>query len=255
MSAADAAPGSPDEQEFDEGWEFTRCPPGHVFDSSNPHAPPRRALVVIDDGLRSHNDFITRPIVSAPIHPGTFQGKPLFIANLEGAKHAAQQWPQPGRVLNLCETPLDLDCVDNRFPIPDRLPLDEADVAGWYTDTADRIHQMLDRNDWVVVNCKAGCNRSVAAVLHYLVTRGGARYAPALERLKEAKLSSARRLRFKNRYQSFDPASRTATKFSWPALCGGASTVFESVLKQKAIEQGKHAAPGQQRGAKRAAGA
>ena len=49
--------------------------------------------------------------------------------------------------------------------------------------------------------------------------------------------------------------ARTATKFSWPTLCGGASTVFEGVLKQKVLALGMHVATGQRRGAKRAAGA
>ncbi len=233
---------------FDTDCSYTRCPPGYVFDLKRGDGFIKHALTVINDGLVSRNDYVNRPIVSAPISiPG---GPPIFIANLAGAKYAVERWPQPGAVLNLCHAigrELDHPCVDGSLAVADQ-PIDvEAELhTGWFTKTAARIDALRESNDWVVVNCMGGINRSVAAVINYLIVRENMNYESAKRLVKLSKYVSAKRLNFKNRYQSFDPASKTFDKFSWPALCGGASSVFEAELKKQSREQLQN-----QRGVKR----
>jgi hypothetical protein len=76
-----------------------------------------------------------------------------------------------------------------------------------------------------------GINRSSAVIINYLMVHGNATISEAMVLLREAKLVSAKRLRLKNRYQSFDPTSKTVDLFSWPTLQGGASEVFMVSLK------------------------
>jgi len=234
----EAAPNAP--RLFDTEKIYTRCPPGYVFDHQRGEgyikrkAPaPVEVLEVPYDGNRWRNDWVTPRIVSVPIVvPGGPLKAPIFIANHAGAKHAATQWPATGAILNLCGDRLDFSCAYNDLAIPD-CPTDAAAELekGWFAKTADLIHTLREKNDWVIVNCMGGINRSSAVIINYLMVHGNATISEAMVLLREAKLVSAKRLRLKNRYQSFDPTSKTVDQFSWPTLQGGASEVFMASLK------------------------
>lgn len=188
---------------------------------------PFQILQIPDDGERSVGDFVTRPF-SAPVDNN------VYLANFEGGKYAAANWPGNGTVFNLSRTRSDDPRVNNTHAFPDESSVDEEQASKWLDDIADAIRDASKRKEWVVVNCKAGCNRSSAAVLHYMLSHTNYKsYNKALGVIKARKLSEAIRRRCKNRYQSFDPTKPTFNQFSWPTLQGGASKKFEKLIKKK----------------------
>ena len=184
-------------------------------------------LEMTDDGGRSSNDFITRPI-SANIHANVYQ------ANRTGAIAALAAWPLRGRVLNLCNDKIEDPAgrVDNELAIEDSAAMQVGDAARFLRATADRIETLAREAEWVVVNCQAGVNRSSGALLAWLLRHRTTRLGPATAALKAKKLKAATRLRFKNRFQSFAIGHRTERAFSWPTLAGRSAPVLERALAE-----------------------
>ena len=176
-------------------------------------------MQIADDGCRSRNDFVTRPIATEVVDG-------VFISNLAGAKEALAQW-EGVQVLNLCMEPL--GGADNGHSIEDSKTMSRVDAAVFVKAGADRLDKMR-RESAVVVNCHAGINRSSAVVAYWLIRHRRMSAKAALALIKKKKAAEARRLRFKNRFQSFTKAA-SVDKFSWPTLVGGASPQFRAVLE------------------------
>lgn len=176
-------------------------------------------MQIADDGGRSWNDFVSRPIATEVVDG-------VFISNLAGAKEALAGW-QGVQVLNLSRQPV--DGADNDHAVEDSKDMTRSQAAAFVKAGADRLEE-IRRESPVIVNCHAGINRSSAVVAFWLVRHRGMPAKKALALIKKKKAAEARRLRFKNRFQSHTKPA-TADRFSWPTLVGGASAQFRAVLE------------------------
>lgn len=183
-----------------------------------------------DDGGRSRGDFSSRPILA-------HVAENIYIANLLGARAALAAFPGAGRVLNLCHEPIDDARADNAHAIEDSAAMTPAAAALFVGAASRRIEELLrgadeEACDWVVVNCLAGVNRSSAAVLAWLVCcQARMPFGQALRLLKSTKAAQAKRVRFKNRYQSFGAGGPTEHLFSWPTLYGRSAKTLLAAVK------------------------
>lgn len=179
-------------------------------------------MQIPDDGLRSSNDWKSRPI-TAEVHDN------LHIANFMGAQEALRVCPGEVAVVNLSLEPM---CgADNTHAVEDSKEMTAMEADEFLAAAADKVASLQQKVDWVVVNCRAGVNRSSAVVLACLVKNRGLSLKRAKALLKGQKAVAAKRLRFKNRFQSWTKPD-TIDKFSWPTLCGGAAKQLEAALKR-----------------------
>lgn len=176
-------------------------------------------MQIADDGGRSWNDFVSRPIATEVVDG-------VFISNLAGAKEALAGW-QGVQVLNLCRE--SLSGADNDHAVEDSKDMTRAQAAAFVKAGTDRLEEIRRESPVVVVNCAAGINRSSAVVAYWLIRHRRMSAKAALALIKKKKAAEARRLRFKNRFQSHTKPA-TADRFSWPTLVGGASAQFRAVL-------------------------
>ena len=193
--------------------------------SQSADAPPRDFTALCGQ-LASEdtvNDFVTRPI-GVHIHANVYQ------ANLQGAKAALRSWPHAGAVLNLCLEPVDHCRAENDLAVEDSAGLTAEAASSFVRRTSARIEELATRHSWVIVNCQAGINRSSAAVLGWLKQHRRFSLPRAKALVKSRKAEAARRLRLKNRYQSFKGGSATEHAFSWPTLCGRSAPVLSKAL-------------------------
>ena len=174
----------------------------------------------LDDGDKSRCDWMSRPIVSLePIY------KNVYIANFAASKKMIQINKNNNFAIVNVESNLKIDDpkVDNSISIEDSMKVDQKDFNKFSKNVAKRIEELSKKNDYVIVNCKAGINRASASVISWMTQYQNLPYNKSLKILREKKAIAAKHFRFKNRYQSFDSTSSTFDKFSWPALYGDSS--------------------------------
>lgn len=185
-----------------------------------------------DDGLRSRNNWVSRPIAAKV----DLFGVPLHIGNFAAAEQAVADWPQGGVVVNLSLQPVEGKRnvnADNIHAIEDSPAMTADEADDFLGPVADKIRNLLANRPWVLVNCRAGLNRSSAAVLAFLMKHRRMSLREAKKVLLRSKASAARRLRFKSRFQSWE--GRTADMFSWPTLKGASSPVLLEGLKRLVV--------------------
>ena len=112
-------------------------------------------MQIADDGGRSWNDFVSRPIATEVVDG-------VYIANLRGSKEALKEW-QGVQVLNLSREPV--DGADNDHCIEDSKDMTRAQAAAFVKAGADRLNEMRRESAVVVVNCAAGINLNQGTAL------------------------------------------------------------------------------------------
>lgn len=191
----------------------------------------------INDGGQSRNDWKTRAIITLePVY------KNIYISNLEGIKQLTKVNKNNNYVVLSVQTEecVDDDRVDNSIKIDDSMVVDQEEFDIFMKNAVEKLTEMAKKNEWVVVNCKAGINRSSAVVVGWMMSEYKMSYKKALSILKKKKAEAARFFQFKNRYQSFKQGS-TLDKFSWPALYGDSTEklvkALQFLLKKKVYNQ------------------
>jgi len=180
----------------------------------------------MNDGGRSRNDWFTRALISLEPIYGT-----VYIANYEGSKKmmSLNKGSNIG-VLNLrLGVDIDDDRVDNSIDIEDSKDVEQEEFDKFVRTVGTRIQELVDNNDWVIVNCKAGINRASAAVLAWMVFEQKLSFNNSLKILREKKADAAKYFQFKNRYQSFEKEA-TIGCFSWPTLSGAGSEKLKKAI-------------------------
>lgn len=184
-------------------------------------------IMKLHDKKRSRADWATRAIISLePIH------KNVFISNYQGAKQLLERYPNENiAVVNLHSTrDIDDERADNSINIEDSSSVEQSEYNRFAKKMAKKIHKLSSEKEWVVVNCRAGMNRSSAAVLSWMVKKEKFRFNKAMKIMREKKAEAARYFKFKNRYQSFTKGP-TVDHFSWPTLYGGGSPKLIAAIK------------------------
>tara|TARA_B110001452_G_C15157017_1_gene402541 strand:- start:166 stop:873 length:708 start_codon:yes stop_codon:yes gene_type:complete len=152
----------------------------------------------------------------------------IYIASWEGARAARRFMPETAFV-NLTADPL-VEGDDCAHHLPDE-PGHSPDVLKeWILKVVASIDDCVERQQPVVVSCRAGCDRSVLAVVAWMLLRSGVRaedpynvrFKHALDRIEAVKKVAARRYKVKSRWQSFDPDKPSYREYSWPSLLGRA---------------------------------
>ena len=181
----------------------------------------------LNDGGQSRNDWKTRSIITLePVY------KNVYISNLEAVNKLTKLNKNNNfAVLSVqTEEGVDDDRVDNSIKIDDSMAVDQEEFNTFMKKAIARLTEMTKENEWVVVNCKAGINRSSAVVVGWMMSEYKMSYKKALSILKKKKAAAARVFQFKNRYQSFKQGS-TLDKFSWPSLYGDSTEKLINALK------------------------
>ena len=194
---------------------------------SNPHTArdpvdPECLLSVPPDDVEVVGFDTRRMITVQPVVAG------IYIASWEGAKAARRFMPETAFV-NLAYDPLTED-DDRANYLPDEPGHPPHVLKEWILNVVSAIDDCVKRQQPVVVNCRAGCNRSVLAVVAWMLLRSGVReedpyhvrFGHAVDRIEAVKKVAARRYKIKSRWQSSDPDKPSYREYSWPSLVGSA---------------------------------
>lgn len=183
----------------------------------------------LNDGGQSRNDWKTRPIMS--LKP-VFQN--VYIANFAASQKMIKINKNTNYGIINVESNLKIKDkkgrVDNSICIEDSMDIDQKDFNDFIRKVAARIHSMSKEKEYVIVNCHAGINRASGSVLAWMIRYWGHSFNSAMTLLTKEKSTAAAEFKFKNRYQSFDPESKTYDSYSWPALYGDASAKLKIAL-------------------------
>lgn len=219
-----------------------------------------RPLRVPPDGLETVGSKFRRVITVQPVVAG------IYVASWEGAEAARRFMPETASV-NLAYDPL-VEGEDGANYVLDESGHPPHVLKEWILHVVSVIDGCVERQQPVVVNCRAGCNRSVLAVVAWMLMHSGVReedpyhvrFRHALERVVALKKVAAERYKIKNRFQSFDPDKPSYRGYSWPSLVGSSRTfVVEAldalaalVLDDPAARHEIEMSKGTKRGTKRA---
>jgi protein-tyrosine phosphatase len=113
----------------------------------------------------------------------------LTLGNIEAARAeielAKEEDPEYQHIINLSG----MELTSEKITVHD-LPIDDKEslTFGVFSTTMLKAIEILseaEKNDeWVLVNCMAGCNRSVSAIVCYAVLRKGWKLDDAIEYIK-----------------------------------------------------------------------
>ena len=163
--------------------------------------------------------------------------KEVFIASFEAAKLARAQNTIPFSLVNVSPAPIDdLDHNEQHW-ITDTDGHTEEKLRSWITHIASFIEMKRSLGLPVLVNCRAGCNRSNIAVIAWMLMHTNVaseeeyhvRFKFAFERIQTLKSHAARVYKTKNRFQSFEKGKPTFHRYSWPLLVGKQTIVPQAL--------------------------
>lgn len=164
--------------------------------------------------------------------------KEVYIASFEAAKLARAQTTFPFSLVNVSPSPVDDDDHNEDYWITDANGHTEEKLRSWITHIASIVEMKRALGMPVVVNCRAGCNRSVLAVIAWMLLHtdvGGedpyhVRFKFAFERIQTLKSHAARMYCTKNRYQSFEKGKPSYHRYSWPLLMTTNTSIVREAL-------------------------